>query len=92
MYAFGRKLSADTGDPGYTHCGVETYSLPNCTGTTTPRVDTWWVNVNWPAAFISDEFASGLDVSARVFCYREGGGQGSADMLYLTNTSLGTRY
>jgi hypothetical protein len=81
-YNFGHKMGNEGG--GETHCAIEIWTQTACTGASTLIRDDMWVNLNWPGGWQTTTFDSGAHASARIHCYRTGGGSGRVDMVFLT--------
>jgi hypothetical protein len=68
---------------GETHCAIDVWTEPGCAGVPSTIFDHMWVNLNWPGGWQNVTFDSGVHASARVYCYRTGGGSGRVDMVFL---------
>jgi hypothetical protein len=69
----------------FTHCDVDLYAGPGCTGGNPNNVaDVQWINVGWSTNMYPTMFNSSFDVSAKIYCYVEPGGSFFFDYVYLT--------
>lgn len=82
-YNFGVQQATLSG--AYTHCTIDTYAGPGCTGGNPNNLgDSEWINVAWSSGDYPTMFNSGFYVSAKIACYVEPGGSFFFDNVYLT--------
>jgi hypothetical protein len=81
-YDFGSQQATLGG--AYSHCSIDLYQGPACTGSVSPTADNLWLNVDWSLGGITKTFDSSFYTSAKVYCYIEGGGAFYIDDIYLT--------
>jgi hypothetical protein len=68
----------------YTHCVLDLYAGPGCTGGFNTAADSEWINVGWSTNMYPTLVNSSFAVSAKVSCYVEPNGSFFVDNVYLT--------